>query len=235
MVTVDKAVFARINKNGKEFEILVDPDLALKAKEELKKGRDFDLRDVLAVEDIFFDSKKGIRAGKKDLIPAFGTDDTAEVAKTIIKDGRINPTVEQMHRQMHEKLDRIIALISMNAVDQRTKIPIPRKTIEDALKKAMYRINEKRVEDQLQDAIKAVKKIIPLSFEQRKLQIKNIPANIVTQSINLCRNLGAIEKQDWNADRSLTLTVSVPAGLREELMDKLNAITHGNAEIKLLD
>ncbi len=235
MVTVDKAVFARLNKKGKEFEILVDPDTAQKAREDLKRGKDVDLSDVLAVEDIFSDSKKGIRVGKKDLEPAFGTSDILEVAKIIIKEGRINPTVEQIHKQHQEKLDKITSLISMNAIDAKTKLPIPKKTVEDALKKALYRLDERKVEDQLPDAIKAIKSIIPLTFASKKIQLNNIPPNIVTPCLRLCQNLGAIEKQNWNADKSLTLVISIPVGLKEEFIDRINAVTHGNVEMKLLE
>lgn len=235
MINVDKAVFARLNKKGKEFEILVDPNLVGKAREDLIKGKDVDLSLVLAVEDIFFDSKKGIRAGKKDLMPAFDTSDVIEIAKIIIKEGKINTSSENRTKETQDKWDRLAALISMNAVDPQTKKPIPRKVIEDALHKSMHKVDSRKVDDQLPDAIKAVKKIIPLSFEQRTLQINNIAANLVTPCLNTCKNLGTITKENWNADRSLTLIVSVPASLREELIDKLNALTKGNADIKVID
>ena len=236
MVNIDKATLARISKKGRQFEILVDPDLAVKARDTLRSGKDIDLSDILAVEAVFFDSRKGTRAGKKDLVPAFDTADVIEIAKIILKEGKIVETHEHMQKEMHEKFDRIVSLISINAVDPKSKVPIPRKTIEEALRKAVFRINEnKKVEDQLPDAIKAVNKILPVSFSNRTIEVINIPPNQVTPCLNHCKSLGSIEKQTWNQDKSLTLVVKVPAGLREELMDKINALTHGNAEIKILD
>ena len=236
MVTVDKATLARISKKGRQFEILVDPDLAVKARDTLRSGKDIDLSDILAVEDVFFDSRKGTRAGKKDLMPAFDTADIIKIAKIILKEGKIVETHEHMQKEMHEKFDRIVALISINAVDPKSKIPIPKKTIEDALRKAVFRVNDnKKVEDQLPDAIKAVSRILPVAFSNRTLQINNIPPSQATPCLNYCKNLGSIEKQTWNQDKSLTLVVKVPAGLREELMDKINALTHGNADIKIID
>ena len=236
MVDVDKAVFARLQKKGKEFEILVDPELAVKAKEDLKKGKDVEMNDILAAEGIFFDTKKGTRAGKKDLILAFDTDDAEVIAKMIVRDGKIYTSQDQRHKQTQEKWDRIVALIAMNAIDAKTKIPIPKKTVEDALRKAVFRIDDnKTVENQMQDAIKKIKELIPLSFNQKTLQINNIAPNLVTPCLNLSKNLGSITKENWNQDKSLTLTVSVPAGLKEEFIDRLNAITHGNADIKIMD
>jgi ribosome maturation protein SDO1 len=235
MVTVDKATIVRLQRKGKEFEILVDPALAQKAKDDLKSGKDMDVSNILAVEDVFFDSKKGIRAGKKDFLPVFETADVLEVVKTILKEGRIYTTSDQREKQTKEKWDRIVALISMNAIDAKTKAPIPRKTIEDALHKAVFRINDaKKVEDQLQDAIKAAKKILPLSFEQKTIQLNNIPAHVAGKCLDICKKLGSVNKETWNADKSLTVVVAVPAGLNEEFVDKVNALTHGATDMKYI-
>ncbi len=58
MVTLDKAVIARLKKAGMEFEILVDPYLA----RDLKEGKEVDFEELLAVEEVFKDAKKGERA-----------------------------------------------------------------------------------------------------------------------------------------------------------------------------
>jgi len=235
MVTVDKAVFARLNKKGKEFEILVDPDTAQKAKEDLKKGNSVDVRSILAVDDIFTDSKKGIRASGKDLQAAFNTDDRIEAAKIIIREGKIYTTGAQRDKERQDKWERLVALISINAVDARTKIPIPRKTIEDSLKHVVYRVDERKVEDQLPDAIKALRTVLPLSFEKKTIQLENIAPNIAGGCMNICKSLGAVTKQNWNQDRSLTVVVEIPVGLKDEFIDKINALTRGQTEMKILD
>ena len=234
MVTVDDAVFARLNKKGKEFEILVDPELALKARDDLRNGKEVDMRSVCAVVDVFTDSKKGIRASGKDLQAAFQTEDRVEAAKIIIREGKIYTKSDQRDKQRQEKNERLVALISINAVDAKTKLPIPRKTIEDAMKRVVYRIDERKVEDQLPDAIKALKTVLPLTFNQKTMEIKNIPPNIAGGCLNVCKSLGTITKQTWNEDKSLTVVVAVPAGLKEEFMDKINALTHGQTEMKFI-
>jgi ribosome maturation protein SDO1 len=57
MVSVEKAVIARLHKNGKNFEILVDPDKSL----EFKNNPEMPIEDVLAAQEIFTDSRKGDR------------------------------------------------------------------------------------------------------------------------------------------------------------------------------
>ena len=55
MVSVEDAVIARITKNGKHFEILVDPDKAL----EMRRGSGIGIENVIAVRGIFRDAGKG--------------------------------------------------------------------------------------------------------------------------------------------------------------------------------
>ncbi|MFH8110099.1 MAG: ribosome assembly factor SBDS, partial [Candidatus Aenigmatarchaeota archaeon] len=69
MVTLDKAIVAKIEKGDKRFEILVDPELAYEYKE--KKIQNIDIRKLLAVDNVFKDSKKGMPASKQDLINFF--------------------------------------------------------------------------------------------------------------------------------------------------------------------
>lgn len=235
MIPIDKAVVAKVTKNNKHFEILLDPDSASKAKEDLKKGKQVDFMSILAIQDVFEDSKKGLRASKKDLQAAFETSDILEVAGIILKEGVLHTTEDQRDKEKQEKLDRIVALITMNAVDAQTKKPIPKYNVEEALKKAMFHVDNRKVEDQLQDAIKSAKKIIPLTFQERTIQITNVAPNLAGKCIEVCKKIAHIEKETWNADRSLTAVIKVPAGLREELMDKLNEAARGKIDLKLLD
>ena len=68
MVSVDKAVIARLVKNGETFEVLVDPDKALA----YRKGSPVSIDNILATSEIFKDSKKGDRPTAADLDKAFG-------------------------------------------------------------------------------------------------------------------------------------------------------------------
>jgi ribosome maturation protein SDO1 len=54
MVKLEEAVIARLESHGERFEILVDPDLAMK----LKKGEEVDFEELLAADTVFKDSAK---------------------------------------------------------------------------------------------------------------------------------------------------------------------------------
>ena len=148
MVDVDKAVVAKLKKQGKDFEILVDCDKAL----EFKEGKSVLIDDVIAVDHVFKDVKKGEKASEHDLQSLFKTTDAREISKIIVKEGVIQLTREHLARAREEKRKQVITLIHRNAVDPKTGIPHPPQRIEAAMEEAKVRIDEnKKAEDQSED------------------------------------------------------------------------------------
>ena len=92
MVSLDDAVIGRLDRDGERFEILVDPDLGLDWKEAEKKP---ELSELLAVEDVFLDARKGDRAPSELLNKIFKTTDVMEIVEIILEKGEIQLTTEQ--------------------------------------------------------------------------------------------------------------------------------------------
>ena len=90
MTNINEAVIARLKSNGHDFEILVDCNKAM----DFKTGKEIPLSDILAIEKIFSDSKKGMEPSEVELKNAFNTDNVEEIAKKIIKKGDIQLTSE---------------------------------------------------------------------------------------------------------------------------------------------
>ena len=82
--------------------MLVDPDLTLA----FRSGEDVDIREVLAVEKIFKDSKKGEKASEELMQEIFGTTNPLEVAEKIIRKGEIQVTTEQRRKMGKTDLSR---------------------------------------------------------------------------------------------------------------------------------
>ena len=59
MVSLDDAVIARLEKGGSRYEILVDPELVDAWKED---HTSVDIDDLLAVSEVWTDSRNGERA-----------------------------------------------------------------------------------------------------------------------------------------------------------------------------
>lgn len=231
MTQVEDSVVARLQLKDEKFEILVDCEKALAFKE----GKAVNIADVLVGKEfIFSDSRKGIVVTKKDLTDAFGTTDIYEVAAQIIKKGKVMTTSEHRDKEHDDKLKRIIALIHVNAVDPKTSIPHPPQRIENALKEVKFNVNKnKTADDQLSDAVSAIKKVLPISLQTRQMELK-IPANYVNVTFPVIKQMSKIQTQTWQNDALLHMTLEIPAGLRDELIDKINSITHGSVEIKIL-
>ncbi|MEM2802178.1 MAG: ribosome assembly factor SBDS, partial [Archaeoglobaceae archaeon] len=137
MVSLEKAVVARLRKGGSDFEILVDPYLA----RDLKEGKEVDFEDLLAVDEIFKNARKGERASNEELQKIFGTTNVKEIAKTIIIEGEVQITAEQRKEMLEAKKRQIITFISKNAIDPRTNAPHPPARIERALEEARVHVD----------------------------------------------------------------------------------------------
>lgn len=231
MTTVDKANVIKLKTHGQNFEILADSAKALS----LKSGMAVDIRDVLAVQKVFTDAKKGMEASPNALSSIFKTDDPLEVAKLIIQKGDIPLTAEYKHNLREQKKKQIIDIIHRNAVDPKTHAPHPPQRIEAALEQAKFHIDEvKDVNRQVEDALKAIRPILPIKFEIKEIAAK-VPAEFAAKSYPILNSFGKKIREDWQTDGSLVVVLEMPGGLEEDFHNKLNALCHGNVETKILN
>lgn len=231
MTSVDQANIIRLKVQGKNFEILADNNKALA----FKSGAAVDIRDVLAVQRVFTDSRKGTMVSPNDLKNIFKTDDPLEVAKIIIQKGDVPLTKEYREEMIEQKRKQIINLIHRNAVDPKTHIPHPPQRIEAALKEAKFHVDAlKDVPRQVEEALKAIRPILPIKFEIKEIAAK-IPAQYAAKSYPILNSFGKKIREDWQTDGSLVVVVEIPGGLEEEFHNKLNALCHGEVETKILN
>ena len=230
MISLDKAVIARYQHGQLNFEILVEPETAYR----LKKGENVPIDNVIASRDVFSDSRKGLRANETDLNKTFGTNVIDRIAIKIIKDGEIQLTTEQKNKMQEERTKQIINLIARNAVDPRTHAPHPPNRIEKALEAARIHVDPfKSAQDQIEGALKAIKVILPIKLEIVRIAVK-IPAENAVRVYGFVKEHKKI-KEEWESDGSLIAVVEIPAGLQGEFFDKLNKLTSGNNETKIIE
>ena len=229
MIDVDRAVIARISKSGRHFEILVDCDKAL----EFKKGKKIPLEEVLATKDIYFDVKRGKKASNSDLTSAFSTEDVDEIIAIILKKGEVQLTSKHREDERETKRKKIIDLIHRNAVDSKTGYPHPRARIENAITESKFRLNDnKDAEEQLEDALSALREILPIKFEKKEVAI-TIPPQSAGMAQAIVRKY-KVMKEEWLNDGSYYSVVEIPSGILDEFFDELNKISHGQVESKIL-
>ena len=230
MVSLDEAVIARLKKGEENFEVLVDPYAAA----DLIDGKEIDIIQNLAIDAIFKDSKKGTRASDESLVKHFGTNNVTEISKQIIIKGIIQLTTEQRQKMQKNKKTRIVELISRNAMDPKTKSPHPRQRIELAMEQAGVHIDPfKPVSEQVKTIIDLLRPIIPISIENIRISVK-IPAEYIGRAYGTIRNIGTLEREDWQSDGSWLGIIRIPAGMQSDFYDKLNDATKGNVSTKIL-
>ncbi len=220
---------ARLKSGGEEFEVVVNPDLAM----EFKAGKNISLAEVIHSDHIFSDAHKGLLASEHTLKNVFKTDNKNEIITAIIKKGEIQLTEEYREKQREQKLRWIVNTIHRNGIDPRTNLPHPPQRIENAIKEAKVHVDDhKRAEDQLQDILKGIRTILPIRFEIREIEAK-IPAQFASKAHLIIKKYGTIIDDNWLNDGSLLSRIEIPAGLQQEFFDELNKLTHGNSETKI--
>jgi ribosome maturation protein SDO1 len=230
MVDVDDAVIARWETQGSRFEVLVDP----KAVQDLKDGKDVDLSDKLALDQVFKDVKKGDKISEEHLERTFHTRDIAAIAKQIVLKGEVQVTTEQRHTLQAAKHKQIVATIARNAMNPQTGAPHPPARIEAAMAEAKVHVDPFRpVDAQVQEVLAKLRPLLPIRLDVVKVRVR-LPAQHYPRVIGELKGLGRILEEQWLGDGAWSGIIEIPAGVQTELYEKLNARTKGAAETALV-
>lgn len=229
MVSLDDAVIARLKTHEEVFEILVDPDLALKYTE----GGDVNFNELLAINTIFKDARAGDKASEQSMKKVFGASEFKDIIDRILKKGEVHLTTEQRKRMMEDKKKQIISLIARNAINPQTNTPHPPTRIERAMDEAKFSvIMSKSAKEQVEAALKAIRPIIPIKFATIEIAVK-IPAQYAGSCYAILKEFGEVRKEEWSGGDLICL-METPAGLQDEFYSRLNNLTHGEVKIKIL-
>ncbi|QKQ99906.1 ribosome assembly factor SBDS [Metallosphaera tengchongensis] len=223
-------VVIKYESHGERFEILAKP----KEASLIREGKNVSLSDAVVSDTIYKDVKKGLKASPSSLKKVFGTTDFETICREIIIKGEIPITAEQRKEIMESKRKQIIDFIHRNAIDPKTNLPIPPTRLEMAMEQAKVQIDiNKDAEAQAQQIIHELAKIIPIKIARALLEIKVSQkyAGKVKQSLS---SLGSVKRSNWLSDGSLLAEIEIPAGAQQDIIDKLNSITKGEVEVRVL-
>jgi len=226
----DRYTLVKYSHSGEKFEILVDPDKGLA----YKKGELIDLTNVLMVDTVFTDAKKGEKPSMSKLEEVFGTRDPLEVAAIMFERGTLQLTAQQRKEMTEQKLRQIVNIISRTYVDPATKLPHPPLRIENALAEARFSVDPfSDAEEQLKDIVDALRPILPMSMESVEIALK-IPPEYASKSYGIVKDLAEIKRDEWASDGSWIAVVSLSATMQGELLDRLGKATQGNLQTKIM-
>ncbi len=222
---------ARYKSHGKVFEMAIDPDKAVSYKE----GDSIDIEEVIKAPSIFEDVKKGLPAKDEDLKTVFNTKDANEIIKQILDKGELQFTQKYRGELRERKYKKIVNLIHRNAIDPKTGLPHPENRIASAIEEGKVKINDlKRAEDQINDIIKILRPIMPISLEEVTMKIL-IPAQYSAKLHGRILSYSNAVQENWLNDGSLLVSVCLPAGLQHEIMDELNGLSHGTCSVESVE
>ena len=228
MVSLDNAVLARLEKGGKRYEALVDPDLVEEWRDDSSR---IDLDEFMAMDEIFHDARAGERPTEDALMKAFQTLDVTTILNVILEKGSIQLTTAQRKARVENIRQQIIHHIHSQAVDPRSKSPHPRTRIELALEESKYSVDPfKRLEQQVSDAIAILKPLIPLSFESLRLAFR-IPGKAYGSVSQLLRSYQ--QKEGWLENGDWACGVEIPAGMKGDIIGQVLKRAN-DAEVKEL-
>ncbi|MCW1311275.1 MAG: hypothetical protein QXJ93_00315 [Candidatus Rehaiarchaeum fermentans] len=221
---MSKSVIATLNIKGYRFEILVDPDEAIKIKFD-NKG---DIRKALLVDRIFKDARKGDEAG--NLEKFFNTNDVYKIAEKIIKEGELPVPSEFKKKQTEALKKRIIDEISKEVIDANTHLPIPPSRIELAVEKVGFNFNLSKNPNELKkELIEKLKTVLPIKSGVQRYSISadNFYFNQLIPFLKKNSDVIKIEK----GDKSFVAEVEIQLVKVNEVIGKVNAITNNSAII----
>jgi ribosome maturation protein SDO1 len=230
MTSLDKAIIASYDREGKHFEIYVDPDAAYAYLEKKKP----DLKNILVAEEVYENAKKAERAKSTDLEKAFGTTDMIKILEIVLNKGEVQLTTEQRKKKVEERRKQIVAILLRESIDPRTKAPHTLQRIETALEEAKIHVDPfKDPREQLTEIVKKLVYVLPLKFDKIKIAVK-IPPAFAHRCYGTVKSYG-IQQEQWGKNGSLMVMVEIFAGMQGEFYDKLNKMTSGQVETKVIE
>lgn len=230
MVNLDDAIVAKLESHGETFEILLDP----KVMDLIKAGKQFDITEYMAVEDVFKNASKGTRPPENKVKEVFGTEDISIVAKRIMEKGEVQITAEQRKEMLEAKRHQVITYIAANAINPQTKLPHPPLRIELALEEAKFHVDPfKPLDKEIEEAMKLLRPILPIRFEKSRVAVR-LKGEDYGRCYDELIHYGIVEREEWEADGSWIGIIELPAGMVPEMTEKLKNKTKGNVSTKLI-
>jgi ribosome maturation protein SDO1 len=229
MVSVEDAVVARIERSGIHFELMVDPELAL----DFRRGGNVSLESVLAVRGVFKDAGRGERASEEELQKAFHTADLWKIAGVIIRQGDVQITTEHRRRLVEERRKQVAGIISKQGMDPKTNLPHPPQRILNAMDEARVHIDPfRRASDQVEGVLSRIQEVLPISMERVEVELR-VPLQFAGKASSVIRGITPVKKEEWKSD-AWVATIEIAAGMQSEIYGKLNELTSGQAETRVV-
>ena len=223
-------IISRLSVGGDRFEILVFADAAL----EHKLGKRKDISKVLAIDQIYTDSKKGLRAPNEKLLSRLGTADVLKAAAIILDKGELLLTVEQRRGLIEEKRKQIVTAITRSCIDVRTGMPVPATRVEQALGQIGVQIDPfKNGEEQARAIVQEIRKILPLKVQTNEIEVL-VTNQASRKAQGLCKFFGDILEEKALGDGRTRMRIAIHSVSKAVFLDRLEKELGNQAQANVL-
>ncbi|NHJ46732.1 MAG: ribosome assembly factor SBDS [Asgard group archaeon] len=230
-IDLEKKALVRYTYRNQKFEIIVDPEEALN----YKKGEDVPVNDVVEGFIVFHNATKGEKASEIILEQIFETSDEEKIVEIILQKGALQLTQKQRKRLLKDKIDDIINFIHVHCINPQTNKPHPPARIESAMDEAGVNIDYVLPADkQAKDIIKQIQSIIPIRLETVVLAVK-ITSDYTGPAFGIVSGAGELLEDQWGNDGTWYARIEMPSGKQADFLDKINQLTKGKAEVKIIE
>jgi ribosome maturation protein SDO1 len=230
MVDIDDAIIGRLESHGETFEILIDPRVVSLVRE----GKEIDLSEHMVLDQIYRDAKKGTKPEDRKIEEVFGTSDPLAIARHIILKGEVQLTTQQRKEMQESKRRRVVAIIARNAINPQTGAPHPPARIESAMEEARVHIDPfKSAESQVEGVLKVLRPLMPIRFDKVRIAVR-LTGEQYGRCYDLMNSSGKLTKEEWQSSGNWIGVLELPAGMRDDFLGKLNELTKGEVDTKIL-
>lgn len=191
-----------MKRAGKRFEIACYKNKILNWRNGVEK----DIDEVLQIDRIFKDVVRGIYASKKDLMKAFGTDDTNEISRIILDKGKEQVSGKERELQLKNVYLDIATIVSQKCINPETNRHYPVKVIERAMRHHHFNVHSTwSAKKQALRCIAFLKEKIPLERAKMRVRIaleSSVEKDVMEKFTECLASIGAlsIEKEKDEED-----------------------------------
>ncbi|KAF9785945.1 SBDS protein C-terminal domain-containing protein [Thelephora terrestris] len=159
----------RLKKGGKRFEIACYKNKV----QEWRNGVESNIDDVLQISNIFVNVSKGEVAKANDLEKAFGTSNTNEIVKEILKKGEVQVGEKEREHDITSLRKELATLVAEKCVEPSTQRPYPVGMIEKAMTEAGYSVKtNKTAKSQVSECIKLLQTSSNLPIQRARMRVR---------------------------------------------------------------
>jgi ribosome maturation protein SDO1 len=219
---------ARLKTHGENFEVVIDPENAVKVRH-----GEADVRDALKAPHVYKDVQKGELVSEDILNSIFKTTDESKVAEKIIKEGELHFNDEYKEQLRSNKKRQIISILLRDGAEANTGLPLTERKLMSAFTHANVHIDlYKNAEDQLPEIISKLRTALPLTLERKTLIIR-IPSANAPKLYGFVTSRSRVVEEAWLSDGSYSCKADLPAGMVAAFLDELKKSTHGDVEVSI--